>query len=133
MLSCLQVYKGRWHSTDVAIKIISVRSPEELPRVLREAEVMLQLDHANIVRAFHASVWSPSEQVSLQTRGTACLAAAMMWPCACHALSCHGASRLLCLLICASAASTSPSQHDHAGQQGTGTSEPLLSNRRAGA
>lgn len=59
----LQVYRGRWHSSDVAIKIIVVRTPEELPKVLKEAEVMLQLDHPNIVRAFHASVWNPSEQV----------------------------------------------------------------------
>jgi serine/threonine protein kinase len=57
------VYKGRWHSSDVAIKIVTVRAPEELPRVLREAEVMMQLDHPNIVRAFHASVWNPAEQV----------------------------------------------------------------------
>lgn len=64
---CVQVYKGRWHSSDVAIKIVTVRSPEELPRVLREAEVMMQLDHPNIVRAFHASVWNPAEQVRAPT------------------------------------------------------------------
>jgi serine/threonine protein kinase len=59
----MQVFKGRWHSSDVAIKIITVRTPEELPKVLREAEVMMQLDHTNVVRAFHASVWNPMEQV----------------------------------------------------------------------
>lgn len=63
-VDCVQVYKGRWHSSDVAIKIINVRTPEELPKVLREAEVMMVLDHPNIVRAFHASVWNPAEQVS---------------------------------------------------------------------
>jgi hypothetical protein len=30
--------------------------------VLHEAEVMMQLDHPNIVRAFHASLWNPTEQ-----------------------------------------------------------------------
>lgn len=58
-----QVYKGRWHSTDVAIKIVTVRNPDELPRVLHEAEVMMKLDHGNIVHAYHASVWNPSEQM----------------------------------------------------------------------
>jgi serine/threonine protein kinase len=63
------VYRGRWHSTDVAIKIINVRSPDELPKVLREAEVMMQLSHHNIVRAFHVSVWNPTEQLrALQVR-----------------------------------------------------------------
>lgn len=57
------MYKGRWHGSDVAIKIINVRTPEELPKVLREAEVMMALEHPNIVRAFHASVWNPAEQV----------------------------------------------------------------------
>lgn len=61
----VQVYKGRWHSSDVAIKIITVRTPEELPKMLREAEVMMKLDHTNVVRAFHASVWNPTEQVRI--------------------------------------------------------------------
>jgi hypothetical protein len=43
LLSCA----GRWHGQDVAIKIIHCL-PEELPRVLREAEIMLQLDHPNV-------------------------------------------------------------------------------------
>jgi hypothetical protein len=38
---------GRWHGQDVAIKII-LCLPEELPRVLQEAEIMLQLDHPNV-------------------------------------------------------------------------------------
>jgi hypothetical protein len=63
LCALLQVFKGRWHSSDVAIKIITVRTPEELPKVLREAEVMMKLDHTNVVRAFHASVWNPTEQV----------------------------------------------------------------------
>lgn len=46
----------------MAIKIMSC-TPDELPKVLKEAEVMMQLDHPNIVRAFHASVWNPAEQV----------------------------------------------------------------------
>lgn len=63
-----RVYKGRWHSSDVAVKIITVRTPEELPKVLHEAEVMMQLDHPNIVRAFHASLWNPTEQVRIQRK-----------------------------------------------------------------
>jgi hypothetical protein len=61
-----RVYKGRWHSSDVAVKIITVRTPEELPKVLHEAEVMMQLDHPNVVRAFHASLWNPTEQVRMR-------------------------------------------------------------------
>ncbi|WIA13591.1 hypothetical protein OEZ85_007157 [Tetradesmus obliquus] len=63
-----RVYKGRWHSSDVAIKIMSC-TRAELGRVLREAEVMMQLNHPNIVRAFQASVWNPAEQArALQAR-----------------------------------------------------------------
>lgn len=54
--------RGHWHSSDVAIKIMSC-TRAELPKVLREAEVMMQLNHPNIVRAFHASVWNPAEQM----------------------------------------------------------------------
>ena len=57
------MYKGRWHSTDVAIKIVAVRNPDELPKVMHEAEVMMTLDHTNIVHAYPASVWNPSEQM----------------------------------------------------------------------
>jgi serine/threonine protein kinase len=42
-----RVYKGRWHGRDVAIKVVHC-SPDELPRVLREAEIMLQVDHPNV-------------------------------------------------------------------------------------
>lgn len=54
-------FRGRWHSSDVAIKIMSCTA-DELPKMLKEAEVMMQLNHPNIVRAFHASVWNPAEQ-----------------------------------------------------------------------
>uniref|UniRef100_A0A383VBX5 Protein kinase domain-containing protein n=1 Tax=Tetradesmus obliquus TaxID=3088 RepID=A0A383VBX5_TETOB len=56
-----RVYRGRWHGTDVAVKIISC-TPDELPKVLKEAEVMMQLHHPNIVRAYQCSVWNPTEQ-----------------------------------------------------------------------
>jgi serine/threonine protein kinase len=42
-----RVFQGRWHGKGVAIKIIHCQ-PEQLPRVLREAEIMLQLDHPNV-------------------------------------------------------------------------------------
>jgi serine/threonine protein kinase len=42
-----RVYKGRWLGRDVAIKVVHC-SPDELPRVLREAEIMLQVDHPNV-------------------------------------------------------------------------------------
>lgn len=60
---CLQTVccRGRWHSSDVAVKIMSCNR-DELPKMLKEAEVMMQLNHLNIVRAFHASVWNPAEQ-----------------------------------------------------------------------
>lgn len=54
-----RVYRGRWHGTDVAVKIISCTA-DELPKVLKEAEVMMQLNHPNIVRAFQCSVFNPS-------------------------------------------------------------------------
>ncbi|WIA28307.1 hypothetical protein OEZ86_010858 [Tetradesmus obliquus] len=50
-----RVYRGKWHSNDVAIKIMST-SPAELPRVLKEAEIMIGLQHDNIVRALHCMV-----------------------------------------------------------------------------
>eukprot|EP00775_Hariotina_reticulata_P005704 gene5704-5944_t len=56
-----RVYKGRWHSIDVAVKIISC-TPDELPKVLKEAEVMMQLHHPNVLRAYQCSVWNPAEQ-----------------------------------------------------------------------
>ncbi|KAF6260605.1 hypothetical protein COO60DRAFT_1700220 [Scenedesmus sp. NREL 46B-D3] len=56
-----RVYRGRWHGTDVAVKIISC-TPDELTKVLKEAEVMMQLHHPNIVRAHQCSVWNPAEQ-----------------------------------------------------------------------
>ncbi|WIA33471.1 hypothetical protein OEZ86_006600 [Tetradesmus obliquus] len=56
-----RVYRGCWHGTDVAVKIISC-TPDELPKVLKEAEVMMQLHHPNIVRAYQCSVWNPTEQ-----------------------------------------------------------------------
>ncbi|KAF6251427.1 kinase-like domain-containing protein [Scenedesmus sp. NREL 46B-D3] len=63
-----RVYKGRWHSSDVAVKIMSC-TRADLAKVLKEAEVMMQLNHHNIVRAFHASVWNPAEQArALQAR-----------------------------------------------------------------
>lgn len=50
---------GRWHGQDVATKIIHCL-PEELPRVLREAEIMLQLDHPNVgsEQQAPAGVWT---------------------------------------------------------------------------
>lgn len=42
-----RVYHGRWHGREVAVKVIHCL-PEELQRVLREAEIMLQLDHPNV-------------------------------------------------------------------------------------
>lgn len=50
-----RVFKGRWHGRDVAIKIIHCL-PSELERVLREAEIMLHLDHPNCVRALNCIV-----------------------------------------------------------------------------
>uniref|UniRef100_A0A383VPR0 Protein kinase domain-containing protein n=1 Tax=Tetradesmus obliquus TaxID=3088 RepID=A0A383VPR0_TETOB len=50
-----RVYRGKWHSNDVAIKVMST-SPAELPRVLKEAEIMIGLEHDNIVRALHCMV-----------------------------------------------------------------------------
>jgi serine/threonine protein kinase len=50
------------------VKIISC-TPDELPKVLKEAEVMMQLHHPNIVRAYQCSVWNPAEQQrALQVR-----------------------------------------------------------------
>ncbi|WIA08244.1 hypothetical protein OEZ85_007689 [Tetradesmus obliquus] len=50
-----RVYRGKWHSNDVAVKVMST-SPAELPRVLKEAEIMIGLQHDNIVRALHCMV-----------------------------------------------------------------------------
>lgn len=55
-----RVFQGRWHGKDVAIKIIHCQ-PEQLPRVLREAEIMLQLDHPNVCAPCkHALLAPPS-------------------------------------------------------------------------
>lgn len=50
-----RVFKGRFHGREVAIKVINCY-PEELPRVLREAEIMLEADHPNVVRALSCVV-----------------------------------------------------------------------------
>jgi hypothetical protein len=49
------VYRGKWHNNDVAIKVMTC-SHVELPRVLKEAEIMIGLEHDNIVRALHCLV-----------------------------------------------------------------------------
>lgn len=53
-----RVFKGKWCGMDVAIKVMSC-SQGELERVLREAEIMLGLEHPNIVRALYCSVVEP--------------------------------------------------------------------------
>eukprot|EP00878_Enallax_costatus_P011784 GHUV01012300.1.p1 GENE.GHUV01012300.1~~GHUV01012300.1.p1 ORF type:complete len:615 (+),score=126.07 GHUV01012300.1:446-2290(+) len=50
-----RVYRARWHSTEVAVKVMTC-SPAELPKVLREAELMMSMQHDNIVRALNCSV-----------------------------------------------------------------------------
>ncbi len=40
-----RVYKGRWHGTEVAVKVISCTA-DELQKVLKEAEVMMQVRSA---------------------------------------------------------------------------------------
>lgn len=47
---------------DVAVKIIDPCIPATLPRVLKEAEVMMGLDHPNVVKAYQCSVWSRRQQ-----------------------------------------------------------------------
>ena len=47
---------------DVAVKIIDPCNPDTLPRVLKEAEVMMTLDHRNVVKAYQCSVWSKKQQ-----------------------------------------------------------------------
>jgi hypothetical protein len=47
---------------DVAVKILDACTAETLPRVLKEAEVMMGLEHQNIVKAFQCSVWSKKQQ-----------------------------------------------------------------------
>jgi hypothetical protein len=61
------VYRGKWHSNDVAIKVMSC-SHVELPRVLKEAEIMIGLEHENIVRALHCLVVDKQPAV-LQSSG----------------------------------------------------------------
>jgi hypothetical protein len=56
------VFKGRWHGMDVAVKILDSCTAETLPKVLKEAEVMMGLEHENIVKAFQCSVWSKKQQ-----------------------------------------------------------------------
>jgi hypothetical protein len=72
------VFKGRWHGMDVAVKIIDPCNPDTLPRVLKEAEVMMTLDHRNVVKAYQCSVWSKKQQeqmvrVSLQQLHAGCV------------------------------------------------------------
>lgn len=64
VIVCLlcRVFKGRWHGMDVAVKIMDSCTAETLPRVLKEAEVMMGLEHHNIVKAFQCSVWSKKQQ-----------------------------------------------------------------------
>lgn len=62
--SC-RVFKGRWHGMDVAVKVMDPCTPETLPRVLKEAEVMMGLKHQNIVTAYQCSVWSKRQQQQL--------------------------------------------------------------------
>jgi serine/threonine protein kinase len=42
-----KVYAAKWHGQEVAVKVIHCL-PDELQRVLREAEIMLQLHHPNV-------------------------------------------------------------------------------------
>jgi hypothetical protein len=60
------VYRGKWHNSDVAIKVMSC-SQAELPRVLKEAEIMIGLEHDNIVRALHCLV--VDKQIAVQSSG----------------------------------------------------------------
>ena len=59
---CCRVFKGRWHGMDVAVKIMDPCNPDTLPRVLKEAEVMMTLEHQNVVKAYQCSVWSKKQQ-----------------------------------------------------------------------
>jgi serine/threonine protein kinase len=60
-----KVYAARWHGQDVAVKIIHCL-PDELQRVLREAEIMLQLDHPNVsLKHTLAELLMPAQQQQL--------------------------------------------------------------------
>lgn len=50
-----RVFKGRYHGQAVAVKVLTCLL-SELPRVLREAEIAMQLDHPNLVRALRCLV-----------------------------------------------------------------------------
>eukprot|EP00775_Hariotina_reticulata_P005331 gene5331-5567_t len=50
-----RVYKGRWHSKDVAVKVINCQ-PRDLDVVLREADVMMKLQHEYVVKCLSCQV-----------------------------------------------------------------------------
>ena len=51
-----RVYKGRWRSKDVAVKVIQ-HSSKTVDLVLNEVNLMLSFNHPNIVRALHVINW----------------------------------------------------------------------------
>ena len=51
-----RVYKGRWRGRDVAVKVIR-HSSKTADVVLNEVNLMLSLEHPNIVRALHVINW----------------------------------------------------------------------------
>lgn len=57
---------------DVAVKIMDPCTPSTLPRVLKEAEVMMNLTHPNIVQAYQCSVWSKKQQQQMLQVNLSC-------------------------------------------------------------
>eukprot|EP00775_Hariotina_reticulata_P008299 gene8299-8484_t len=60
-----RVYKGRWQGSDVAIKVIHCL-PQEVNHVLREAEILMGVQHEHIVRCFKCCVVQSDRQGALQ-------------------------------------------------------------------
>lgn len=50
-----QVFRGSWRQQTVAVKII-MHAKQSIERIRQEVDLMLRLDHANVVRALHYEV-----------------------------------------------------------------------------
>jgi hypothetical protein len=59
------VAQGRWQGGDVAIKVIHCL-PQEVNRVLREAEILMGVQHDHIVRCFKCCVVQSDREAAFQ-------------------------------------------------------------------
>lgn len=56
-----KVYKGQWRGQPVAVKILYHTGSQAAARVAREAAIMLQAKHENVIQSHHVLIWQRSK------------------------------------------------------------------------